>query len=90
MTGWRCSASFGWALALQKEGDYEAAIERYELTLELEEIRAALGRCAHGDDREPGLRLAGATWRIWQASGQLAEAVVLPGKARRSMASHNS
>ena len=43
------------------------------LSPELEEIRAALGRCAQGRDRELGLRLAGSTWRVWQAAGRIAE-----------------
>jgi non-specific serine/threonine protein kinase len=43
------------------------------LSRELEEIRAALVRCAQGDDRELGLRLASATWRAWQASGRIDE-----------------
>jgi tetratricopeptide (TPR) repeat protein len=41
---------------------------------EAEDIRAALRRCADGHDVDTGLRLASATWRYWQASGELAEA----------------
>ena len=43
------------------------------LSPELEEIRAALRRCAQGGDRELGLRLAGATWRVWPAAGRIVE-----------------
>jgi predicted ATPase/DNA-binding SARP family transcriptional activator len=43
------------------------------LSHELEEIRAALRRCAQGGDRELGLRLAGATWRVWQVAGRITE-----------------
>ena len=55
-----------------RSGDLsEDTIER--LSTELEEVRGALGRCANGHDRETGLRLAGATWRVWQAAGRIAE-----------------
>jgi predicted ATPase/DNA-binding SARP family transcriptional activator len=40
---------------------------------ELEEIGAALRRCATGGDRELGLRLAARTWRAWQAAGRITE-----------------
>ena len=43
------------------------------LSHELEEIRAALTRCAKADDTELGLRLASATWRVWQAAGRITE-----------------
>ena len=43
------------------------------LSLELEEIGAALRRCAQGGDRELGLRLASSTWRVWQAAGRIVE-----------------
>ncbi len=43
------------------------------LAPELEEIRAALRRCAEGGDGELGLRLASATWRVWQAAGRASE-----------------
>lgn len=40
---------------------------------ELGEIRIALRRCAQGGDRELGLRLASAAWRVWQAAGRIRE-----------------
>jgi len=43
------------------------------LSPELDEIQAALRRCAEGGDRELGLRLASATWRVWQAAGRAPE-----------------
>jgi len=43
------------------------------LSPELEEIGAALRRCTQGGDRELGLRLAAATWRVWQAAGRITE-----------------
>lgn len=43
------------------------------LSPELEEISAALRRCTHGGDRELGLRLASATWRVWPACGRIVE-----------------
>ena len=49
-----------------------AALAR--LNREVEDIRAALRRCADGLDTETGLRLASATWRYWQAAGRVAEA----------------
>lgn len=51
---------------------HEEAMRR--LGREAEDIRAALRRCADGHDVDTGLRLASATWRYWQASGELAEA----------------
>jgi len=40
---------------------------------ELEEIAVALRRCTGGGDRELGMRLAAATWRVWPAAGRVAE-----------------
>lgn len=51
---------------------HDVALAR--LDREVEDMRAALRRCAEGLDVETGLRLASATWRYWQAAGQLAEA----------------
>ena len=51
---------------------HDAALAR--LGREAEDIRAALRRCAEGHDVDTGLRLASATWRYWQATGNLAEA----------------
>ena len=43
------------------------------IAAELDEVGAALRRCAGGGDRELGLRLAANTWRAWQAAGRITE-----------------
>jgi non-specific serine/threonine protein kinase len=44
------------------------------LAREADNLQAVLRRCLEGGDIETGLRVAGATWRYWQAAGMLAEA----------------
>ena len=68
----------GYYLGLAEHGTEGSSGDRAStaialLSPELEEIRAALRRCAQGGDRELGLRLAAASWRVWQAAGRVAE-----------------
>ena len=53
------------------EAGDDAATTR--LTSEIDNVRAALQRCAQDGDRETGLRLAAVGWRAWQAAGRLTE-----------------
>ena len=40
---------------------------------EIEDIRTALQGCAKEADRQTGLRLSAASWRVWQPAGRLSE-----------------
>jgi tetratricopeptide (TPR) repeat protein len=56
-----------------QESDEHSRSSLQVLLPELEEVRIALRRCVELDERELGLRLASATWRMWQAAGHYAE-----------------
>lgn len=55
------------------ESDEPSRSSLQALLPELEEVRAALSRCVELGEHELGLRLASATWRMWQAAGRYAE-----------------
>lgn len=63
---------------------------------EIDNFRSALRWALEHDESEPGLRIGGALWRLWQQRGYLAEAsdwlrqlLALPGAAARNAARLN-
>mgnify|MGYP001825449457 CR=1 FL=1 len=58
---------------VDEEAGDSADVSATGLAPEIDNVRAALQRCAQGGDRRAGLRLAAVGWRAWQAAGRLTE-----------------
>ena len=54
-----------------ESGSADALMGR--LLPEIEDVRTALLGCSQDGDRQTGLRLAAASWRVWQPAGRLTE-----------------
>src|SRR5262249_39793164 len=68
-----------WVLALAQQADVQLWTSEqrawlHRLDAELDNVRAALAWSAGPGDAEPGLQIAGCTWRYWEQRGHAGEA----------------